>query len=176
LKGECLVFKRVMLIGTVFALVLASGAVNVFASGNASTKPCPAMYNSDTNTWTDAYFCDGRLNAYDLTEPVAVYYAYTTQPVSVSVTTTDQDKDETAQTMQTQMANMVSAINIWSIDPEHVGQLALSVPVSKIEPAFSATAPTQIASANGITLSFSPASDMFTVTDGSYAFTWKAWQ
>lgn len=157
-------YKKVTLIVAVFALMLASGAVNVFAAGNASTHQCPPMYNADSNTVTDAYFCDGRLNAYDLTESVAVYYAYSAVPVFNVVTATQQ------------MTNVVTAINFWTIDGDGVGQLALSVPASQIDPALSATAPTQIATANGVTLDYSPATHMFTVLGPrGYSFSWEAW-
>ena len=157
-------YKKVTLIAMVFALMLAGGAVNVFAAGNATTHQCPPMYNADSNTTTDAYFCDGRLNAYDLTESVAVYYAYASVPVFNVVTQTQQ------------MTNVVGAINIWSIDGDGVGQLALSVPASQIDPAFSATAPTQIAAANGVTLMYTPATHMFMVSGPrGYSFSWLAW-
>ena len=166
--------KKVMLIVTVVALVLASGAVNVFA-GDDDTDQCPAIYNEDDDMWVTAYFCDGRLNAFDLTQSVAVYYAYTAEPVWNLGTTTNDDGQE-VQSMEEQMTNVVSAIHIWSIDAGGNGQLALYVPIAQIEPAFSATAPVQIAAANGIMLDYSPATHMFTVSapDG-YSFTWEAW-
>lgn len=168
-------FKKFMLIVTAFALVLAFGAANAFAEDEAKDPACPGVYNEDEETWVYAYYCDGRLNAFDMMQSVAIYYDHTAEPTWNLVTTEDEDGEE-VQVWEEQMTEVVSAIHIWAIDADGNGQLALYVPVAQIEAAFSATAPVQIASANGIALNYTPASHTFTVTapDG-YSFTWDAW-
>lgn len=155
-------FKKGLLIVAVFMLVAAFGAANVFAADTSTANSsCPLVYNSDTGTWV-ANFCDGRINAFDMTEPVAIYYSYNTiQAVDSSGST--------------YLTNVVSGINLWTINSNSVGQLALSVPLSQITPAFSAAHDVQIAAANGLTLNYSPSSHMFLVTAPGYSFSWEAW-
>jgi len=161
----------------VLIAVLAFGVVTVFAGEDSTDEDqCPGVYNEDEETWVYNYFCDGRLNSWDLTQPVAIYYDTTAVPVWNLVTTEDEEGEE-VEKMEQQMAEVVSAIHVWSVDAKGNGQMALYVPVAQIEPALSATAPVEIAAANGITLSYSPAVNMFTVTaPNGYVFTWEKWE
>lgn len=155
-------FKKGLLVVSEVVLVLAFGLTNVFADDDG-TESCPAIYNEDTETWTSDYFCDGRLNAFDVTQTAAVYYSY-----GLEQAWTD---DGDAFWLETP-----DGITIWTIDSEGVGQLALWVPLAEITPAMSAATDVQIAAGNGVTLNYSPAADAFWMTGpGGYAFVWEAW-
>ncbi|GAB4415003.1 MAG: hypothetical protein Kow00106_10340 [Anaerolineae bacterium] len=152
-------FKKVWLTAMVVAVVSLLGAASVFADGDDS-QGC-MFYNEDEDVWV-AGFCDGRLNAFDIAQPVAIYYSYD------AVLATDEDGNP-------YWTDVVDAIEVWAIDSEGVGQLALRVPVSQIAPALSATSDVQIAAVNGITLNYSPSANAFWVTAPGYSFTWEAW-
>jgi hypothetical protein len=62
-------FKRLVLVGFVVVLALGTSAASVWAAGDDDPDGCPGVYNADEDLWITAYFCDGRLNAYDLTQP-----------------------------------------------------------------------------------------------------------
>ncbi len=131
---------------------------------------CPAVYNEDEDAWVTAYFCDGRLNAFDLTEPVAVYYTYA--PVTVWNLVTNEDDEEIWEQGST---DVVSAIQLWAVDTNGNGQMVISVPAAQAEEAFAATENVVLASANGITLTYVPAQHVFWVTAPGYSFAWDAW-
>ncbi len=160
-------FKKILLITSVFVLVFAVGAVNVFASqesGNTPTRAameCPAIYNEDADTWVSAYYCDGRLNAFDITQTVAVYDDYT------SVQTWDEDGNPF-------YIDAVSGVSLWVIDWNDAGQLALYVPESSIQAAVAAGTDTVIAEGNGVTLGYSAYGVLWVTGPGGYAFTWDA--
>ena len=155
-------FKKMLLMVSALVLVATFGTANVFAketpveeTSTVSSQDCLPLFDT-------AYYCDGRLNAFDIMQSVAVYYEYT------SVQHWDADGNE-------YWTDEVSAIEVWVVGSDSVGQLALLVPASKFAPAFSATKDVQIASAQGVTLNYSPSSDAFWVTgpDG-YTFVWDA--
>jgi hypothetical protein len=68
-------FKKVWFVAMVVAVVSLLGAASVFADGDDS-QGC-MFYNEDEDVWV-AGFCDGRLNAFDIAQPVAIYYSYDT--------------------------------------------------------------------------------------------------
>ena len=153
-------FKKVSLIVSVCALVFVFGAANVFADDSSAAQSC-MFYNADYGT-TVAGFCDGRINAFDMTEPVAIYYSYDT------VQAVDDDGNA-------YWADVIGGIEVWAIDGDGVGQPVMSVPLTQITPALSATSDVQIAAANGITLNYSPSANAFWVTAPGYSFAWEAW-
>lgn len=162
-------FKKVTLILSVIAL-LAFGAVHVFAdsdSGDASA--CPAVYDENSGTWTSAYICDGRLNSFDLMAPVAVYYRYTNVPVQVE--TTDADGNTV---VEQQMNQVVSAISVWAIDGDGVGQEALVVPISTVSAIVMAGNSAIIAQQNGLTLGYSANGYLYLNAYNGYTFYWEA--
>jgi hypothetical protein len=152
-------FKKIWLIVLVGTLVVIAGAASVFA-GDDSTESC-TFYNEDEGVTVPGY-CDGRINAFDIAQPVAIYYSYDTV----------QALDDEGSTYLT---DVVSGIELWTIDADGNGQLALWVPLANITPAFSATTDVQIAAAHGITLNYSPAAHAFWVTAPGYSFSWETW-
>ncbi|MBI5960589.1 MAG: hypothetical protein HY866_17755 [Chloroflexi bacterium] len=155
-------FKKISLMLTVFALMFVFAAPNVFAD-DTETEGCVPIYDEDTDSYITAYFCDGRLNAFDMTEPIAIYYNYGTGQAI--------DDNGYPYTVE-----VVDSISIWAIDGDGVGQPVLNVPASQITPALSATSDVQIASGNGVTLNYSPSADAFWVTAWTgYSFAWSAW-
>jgi hypothetical protein len=153
-------FKKMLLIVSVFAFVLAFGATAAFA-GDDDAGDCPLVYSEDYGIWVPGY-CDGRINAFDIAQPVAIYYSYDTVQAL--------DDDGNAYT-----TNVVSGIELWVIDAEGTGQLVVWAHLPEIEQAFSATADVQIAAADGVTLNYSPSTHMFWVTAPGYSFSWEAW-
>lgn len=152
-------FKKVWFTALAVVAVSVLGAASAFADGD-ETSGC-MFYNEDEDVWIAGY-CDGRLNAFDIAQPVAIYYSYDT------VLATDEDGNP-------YWTDVVDAIEIWVIDSEGVGQLALRVPAAQIAPAFNAISDVQIAAVNGITLNYSPSADAFWVTAPGYSFVWEAW-
>jgi hypothetical protein len=145
--------KKVLLTTSVLVAVFVLGAVNVFAD-NSSPVNC-RVYNEDDDMYAPGY-CDGRLNAFDIDQPVAIYYTYETGTLM--------DDDGNAY-----IADVVTGIQLWAIDSEDVGQLVLNVPLSQI------TASTNAVSANGYTVSYSPAAGTYTVVaPNGYTFSWEA--
>jgi hypothetical protein len=154
-------FKKVWLIVSVCALVFVFGATNVFAAGAEPTAGICQFYNADEDMTVPGY-CDGRINAFDIDQPVAIYYTYDTVQVL--------DDDGSAYS-----TDAVSGIELWAIDADGTGQLAMWVPLANITPAFGATSNVQIASAQGIALNYSPSANAFWVTAPGYSFAWEAW-
>lgn len=153
--------KKMLLVASVFVIVFAFGATSVLAD-DEETKACPPVYSEDYDIWVSAYFCDGRLNAFDLMEPVAIYYTHDSAQVL----------DDDGNWVWTEV---VSGIALWSVDADSNGQLALWVPAADVVAAFSATSDVQIAAAQGITLNYSPSGDMLWVTAPGYSFVWEPW-
>jgi hypothetical protein len=159
IEKENHMFKKAGLILSIGVLVCVLGAASALAS-DASGEIC-TFYNADEGVTVSGY-CDGRINAFDIAQPVAIYYSYdTVQAVN----------DEG----NTYLTDVISGIELWSIDADGNGQLALSVPLASITPAFSATSNAQIAAANGLSLNYSPAAHAFWVTAPGYSFSWEAW-
>jgi hypothetical protein len=160
-------FKKVLLIVSMLMLVLAIGTPIASADGGDEddeevvVENC-LFYNEDEDVTVPGY-CDGRLNTFDILQPVAIYYSFDT------VTAWDDDGNPYA-------TNAVTGVEVWVPDAEGVGQLGLRVPVDEITAAFAATGDVvQIAAANGITLSYLPAGHLLWVAVPGYNFTWEAW-
>ena len=149
--------KKLVLVLTVLALVLSFGAVNVFADGGTDPHQ---VYVPDDGIWTSAY-TDGRLNAYDINQPVAVYYTYNT------VTAWDSDGVAYA-------TNVVSGLQLWAIDGNGVGQMALNVPAAQLNAAVAAGQNVQIAASNGYTVNYSATGYFWISSPSGYSFTWAA--
>ncbi len=160
--------KKITLILSVTA-VLALGGVHVYADSDDNLPPaCPAVYDEESGTWTAAYICDGRLNSFDLTAPVAVYYRRADVPEWVA--TTDEDGETVYEQRMTQE---ISAISVWAIDGNGVGQEAMLVPMSEVSAAIASGASTLIAQQNGITLGYSASGYLYIATLGGYTFAWE---
>lgn len=145
--------KKVLLTASIAAVVLVFGAVNVFAD-NTSPINCQ-VYNEDDDMLAPGY-CDGRLNAFDIDQPVAIYYTYEQGQLV--------DDDGNPYT-----TDVVSSIDLWAPDSDGAGQLVLSVPIEQI------TGTQNTVSRSGYTVSYSPVAKTFTVTaPNGYTFTWKA--
>jgi hypothetical protein len=157
---EVTMFKKVAFLAVV--AVLALSATAVYASGN-TPNPHPGQdYNSTDNTWVPA-FQDGRINAFNMTEPAAVYYTYSNQMV-------------TDQSGVTQLQPVVTGISVWVIDGDGVGQQAFLVPVSTINAAMASShAVTVLGSGQGMTLTYTKASNAFTISGRGYTFSWTAY-
>jgi len=153
-------YKKVLFIVAVCVFVLSSGAVNVFAAEGDSAD-CQ-FYNADEDVWVPGY-CDGRINALDIDQTVAIYYDY-----------------ETVQALDSNgfpyTTNAVSEIQLWAVDGDNVGHPVLLVSDEAINAAMASTSTVQVASHNGYTLNYAPATNTFWITapDG-YSFTWAAW-
>ena len=146
-----------------FALVLVvAGSVPTAMAATDESVACPPTYNEDYGVWVEGGYCDGRLNAFDIDQPVAIYYARAAQQFV--------DDDGNAY-----IADAITGVEFWTIDSNGQGQLSLWVPVEQIEAAFGSAGDTQIAAQNGITLRYSPAADALWVTMGSYTFSWNVW-
>lgn len=144
-----------------FALVLAVAGSALTVQAASESQTCPSVYNDDEGVWVQGIYCDGRLNAFDVDQPVAIYYAREAQQFV--------DDDGNAYT-----GDAIVGIEFWAIDSTGQGQLALWVPVEQVKAALNSTSDVQIASQNGISLSYSPAVNALTATMGSYTFTWDA--
>jgi hypothetical protein len=161
-------FKKVMLVAVVIAVLMGIGGTAVFADDGAS---CPATYSEDTGTYVQG-FCDGRVNAFDMTASAVVYYDYKT--VATVNTVTDADGTITGYVDST--ADVVSAVEIWVIDGDGVGQPALTVPVETINAAIARGADAQIAAGNGVSLNYSAWGALWISAPGGYTFAWEpAW-
>ncbi len=153
--------KKVLLMASVLVIVFAFGATSVLAEDD-ETEACPPVYSEEYDTWVSAYYCDGRLNAFDMMQPVAIYYTYDTAQVL------DDDGNWT-------WTDVVTGIALWSVDADSNGQLALWVPKADIVSAFSAASDVQIATAHGIALNYSPSAAALWVTAPGYTFAWEPW-
>jgi hypothetical protein len=144
-------FKKVLFIACALALTLALGAAAAYADGGEDEEK-PLLG-----------FDDGRLNAFDFAQPVAVYYSYDSKQL------VDDDGNP-------YWADVVDGIELWAADSDGIGQLVLYAPIESIEAALASGVGTQIAAANGYTLSYLPATNMFCITTPTwYTFTWEAW-
>lgn len=160
--------RKITLILSALTLLLALGAINIFAEDDDETStPCPLVYDADSDTWTSAYFCDGRLNAFELLQSVAVYYEYTAVPVWVEITGEDD-----ATVWEQQMTEVVDAITVWAIDVNGVGQKALSVPYSAVSAAIAAGTDAVIAQGDGVELGVSSDGALWVTGPDGYHFTW----
>ena len=160
--------RKVMLIAAVLVMVLAFGAAGVLASGDSNT--CAPIYNADEDVWVSAYYCDGRLNAFDIDQPFAVYYDYET----VTRPTLRENADG-AEYWEDTPVSVISAIEIWSIDADSAGHPVLTIPASAVEAAKSAGVDTVLGSAAGITVNYSASGHLWATGPNGYTFTWAAW-
>lgn len=160
-------FKKVSLVVSVVVMVMAFGLGNVLADDGE--VECPAAYNEELGVWVTGY-CDGRLNAYDIMQSVAVYYDH--EVVTSTFLAEDEDGDEYwAQSAE----EVISAINVWGITAEGVGYPALVVPAEAVEEAKLAGVDAVLGSAHGITLSYSPSGYLWVSGPDGYTFTWAVW-
>jgi len=149
--------KKLVLVLSVLALVLAFGAVNVFADDGTTPRP---VYNEDEGVWTSGYQ-DGRLNAFDIDQPVALYYTYDV------VTAWDSDGVAYA-------PHVVTSLQLWAIDGDGVGQMVLNVPAAQLNAAVAAGQNAQIAAANGYAVNYSTSGYFWMTAPSGYSFTWEA--
>jgi len=153
--------KKVLLVTVLVVVVCSFGAINVFAS-DESPNVCQ-MYNADEGLTVPGY-CDGRLNATDIDQPVAVYYTYD------KVQAYDSNGNG-------YLTDAISGIQLWAVGDNSNGYQVLNVPLAQITSVISgATQNVQIAANGEYTLNYSPAGDAFWITgpDG-YSFVWEAW-
>jgi hypothetical protein len=156
---EVTMFKKIAFLAIVATLALSATAV--YAAGNTPKHPGDD-YNSTYNTWVPA-FQDGRINAFDMTEPAAVYYTYTNAMLP--------DQNGVLQSQQ-----VVSGIDVWVLDGDNVGQRDFWVPASTINAAMASTqATTVLGSGQGMALSYTRASNTFTISGRGYTFSWTAY-
>jgi len=159
--------KKVLLIVSVCALVAVFGAANVFADDGEDE--CPPTYNEDLGVWVNGY-CDGRLNAFDIVQSVAVYYDHAV------VTTSTLKEDEDGEEYWEQSAEeVISAIDVWGVTADGVGYQALVVPAAAVEAAKLAGVDAVLGSAHGITLGYSPSGYLWVSGPDGYTFVWEAW-
>ncbi len=149
--------RKLVLIVSVFALVFAFGAVNAFASGGSDPHQ---VYVPSNGTWTSAY-TDGRLNAFDINQSVAVYYTYNTVMAW----------DANGVPYDT---HVVSGLQLWAIDGDGVGQMVLNVPAAQLNAAVAAGHDAQIAASNGFTVNYSATGYFWISSPSGYTFTWAA--
>jgi hypothetical protein len=155
---EVTMFKKVAVLAIVATLAL--GGTAVFAAGNNPKHP-GQDFNSTFNVWVPA-FQDGRINAFDMTEPAAVYYTYTNQMLP--------DQNGVLQLQQ-----VVSGIDVWVIDGDSVGSEAFWVSASTINAAMASShAVTVLGSGQGMTLTYTKATNAFTISGRGYTFSWAA--
>jgi hypothetical protein len=156
---EVTMFKKVAFLAVVATLALSATAV--YATGNTPSHP-GQDYNSTYNVWVPA-FQDGRINAFDMTEPAAVYYTYGTTLIP--------DQNGVLQSQQT-----VSGIDVWVVDGDSVGSEAFWVSASTINAAMASShATTVLGSGQGMTLTYTKSSNMFTISGRGYTFSWAAY-
>ncbi|MCC7208886.1 MAG: hypothetical protein IT323_16370 [Anaerolineae bacterium] len=146
-----------------FAFVLAgAGGVSTTQAATNDNVNCPPTYSEEYDVWVESGYCDGRLNAFDIDQPVAIYYAREAE----------QFVDDAGNPYT---GDAIIGVEFWTIDSSGQGQLAMWVPVEDVEAAFGSATDVQIASQNGVTLSYSPSGDVLTATMGSYSFSWNIW-
>ncbi len=152
--------KKALFVAVLVVAVCSFGVINVFASGEDHSAGCTSLDSAGNQI---AVFCDGRINNYDMTESVAVYYTR-------SVVQSYDDDGVPYWTEQ------IDGIQLWGIDGDSVGQLVLNVPLSRIESAMLSSQDVQIAANGAYSLNYSPSSNSFWVTGpNGYSFSWTAW-
>ncbi|MCC7206157.1 MAG: hypothetical protein IT323_02560 [Anaerolineae bacterium] len=154
--------KYLPVIALIALVVVIAGSAVTARAADGAQQTCPDVYSKEEGVWVRGVYCDGRLNAFDVDQPVAIYYARQPQRVI------DARGHAT-------ITNAIIGIEFWVIDRNGQGQLALWVPVEDVEAAFGAASDMEIASQNGLTLRYSPSADALTAALGSYSFTWKVW-
>ncbi len=160
-------FKKFTLVAVVIAVVMGLGATAAFADDGGG---CPATYSEDYGTYVQG-FCDGRVNAFDMLATAAIYYDYKTVATVNTVTDDDGNVSYVDST-----ADVVSAVEIWVIDGDGVGQPALIVPVETINAAIARGVDAQIAAGNGASLNYSAWGALWISAPGGYTFAWEpAW-
>jgi hypothetical protein len=151
-------FKKVAFLAVVATLALSATAV--YAAGNTPNPRPGDDYNSTYNVWVPA-FQDGRINAFDMTEPAAVYYTYTNAMVP--------DQNGVLQLQQ-----VVSGIDVWVLDGDNVGQRDFWVSADTINAAMTSSHDvTVLGSGQGMTLSYTRSSNIFTLSGRGYTFSWS---
>lgn len=148
--------KKLAIFVAIVAL-LAVGASSVYAAPPKNEHP-GQVFNSTLGIWVPA-FGDGRINAFDMTEPVAVYYNYGNAEVQAA--------DGTMQLTQ-----IVTGIDVWYIDSLSEGQFDFMVTAAQIAAARTASHATTLGTGHGFTLSYDPATTSFTISGDGYSFTW----
>ena len=154
--------KKGLLTISLLIALLALGAVSVLADDAPTDNMCP-MYSEDDETTVMGY-CDGRINATDIVQPVAIYYDYET--------VMGWDDDDECATYK----DVVCGIELWEISSESVGQLVLHVGMDVVGPALTSTTDLQLASANGYTVNYSGTGYFWVTAPNGYTFTWKAFK
>ena len=154
--------KRGLLTITLLIALLAFGAASALAEDTSGDTMCP-MYSEDDDMTVMGY-CDGRINATDIVQPVAIYYDYETIK--------GWDDDDECATYK----DVVCGIELWAISSESVGQLVLNVGMDVIGPALMSTTDMQLASANGYTVNYSATGYFWVTAPNGYTFTWKAFE
>ena len=149
--------KKALLLVSVLALSLMLGAVSAFADdgGNLSA------YVTDDGETVYGY-ADGRINATDIIQSVAVYYSHET------VVGWDDDTESAT------YGEVISGIELWALDSDDVGQQVLSVSLDQITPALSSSVDVQVAAANGYTVNYSPSGYFWVTAPDGYTFIWEA--
>ena len=150
--------KKALLLISVLALSVMLGAVSAFADDGGSNM---APYVTDDGDTIYGY-ADGRINATDIVQSVAVYYSHET------VVGWDDDTESAT------YGDVISGIELWALDSEDVGQQVLSVSMAEIAPALASSVDVQIAAANGYSVNYSPTGYFWVTAPDGYTFTWEA--
>lgn len=157
-------FKKFMLVAVVVAVMMGIGGTAVFADDD---EGCPPVYSEDYDVWVYG-FCDGRINAFDMTQSAAIYYTYTAEATVNKIT--DEDGNVTYENSST---DVVSGVDIWTVNSDSEGQRALYVPVETIDAAIAAGVDAVIAQGNGVSLNYSAWGALWISAPGGYTFTWE---
>ena len=150
--------KKTVLVITMLAVVLVSGALSAFADDPDTA----CQINSADEGVTVAAYCDGRINAFDIAQPVAIYYTF-------------EDAEAINDDGEAYLTQIVTGIELWGIDGDSNGYLALWVGIDEINAALASDVNVQLGAAYGLTLTYVPAVNMFWVTAPGYSFSWDAW-
>ncbi len=138
--------------------VLAMVMVVVLALG-ATTS---AFADGDTDSY-QAVIEDGRLNKTDLAAPLAVYYS------TVEATGYDEDLD------WNYTYDVITGIEIWAIDSNTNGYLALSVTLDQINAALAATSNDYVVFQQGAySIGYSESGWYWVTGPDGYEFSWEA--
>lgn len=145
--------KKVVLAVLVF--VLAFGATAVYA-GDDSGKDIIEVEVDGVGLVP--MYADGRLNAFDISAPVTLYYSYTKTTIL----------DENGYSKQ---VDTIGSIQVWGISSLGTGFKVLDVPMSDIKAKTSAGGQASY-QGGGATLTCD-ANNWCWVTYGSYTYSWK---
>ncbi len=145
-------FKRVCLLIVMVVLVAFAGSVG------AQEDPGYPFDTTHVGDLQVGFFTDGRVNAYQVAAPVAIYYSYS-PPRLTSDGSTVRD---------------VNGIELWTIS-DGIGQKAVSLPLTDIKATVTAAkeADALLASSAGFTLNHSPSGYYWVSGPSGYNFTWS---